>query len=348
MKDLVYTPEQDYKVLVSCMTFNQSQYIEDALNGFAMQKTNFPFVCLVVDDCSTDGEQEVIKAWMERECEMSKAENIDLELANVIIVPHKSNNSCTFAFYFLKQNLYGIGDKKMKLVYPWRDRCEYQAICEGDDWWISEEKLQKQVEFLDTNQEYAMCYSPVYRFYQDSSTLSKSTFGGYNETFEGFVSENTVPTPTTMMRVSMYNTYRKNIKPLEKNWLMGDYPMWLYFSHEYKVKCMKGEVFAVYRVLENSASHSSDIAKFEKFIINTVEIVQFFTDYFNEPYLYDPDAVFCYLFTNAVKYGEREMANNYYKKINSPSFAMRMKHLIIQNDTLYSFAKGRLFYTLDK
>lgn len=102
----IYTPKQDYKVLVRCFTYNQSHYIEDALDGFAMQKTDFPFVCLVMDDCSTDGEQEVIKAWMECECDMTKVEFIELELSCVILVPHKTNPTCTFAFYLLKQNLY--------------------------------------------------------------------------------------------------------------------------------------------------------------------------------------------------------------------------------------------------
>lgn len=90
----VYSPQKDYKVFVRCNTFNQSKYIEDALNGFAMQQTNFPFVCLVMDDCSTDGEQEVIMSWMERECDLEKAEYLEIELSNVILVPHKSNGNC--------------------------------------------------------------------------------------------------------------------------------------------------------------------------------------------------------------------------------------------------------------
>ena len=98
-------PKQEYKVLVRCFTFNQSKYIEETLNGFAMQQTNFPFACLVMDDASTDGEQEVIKAWIERECDMSRAETIEISTSTVIVVPHKTNASCTFALYLLKQNL---------------------------------------------------------------------------------------------------------------------------------------------------------------------------------------------------------------------------------------------------
>ena len=122
-------PKQEYKVLVRCSTFNQSKYIKDALNGFAMQQTDFPFVCLVMDDASTDREQEVIKKWMESECNMSKAETIDIPTSVVIIVPHKTNAFCTFTFYLLKQNLYGTDDRKMNHVYPWREKCEYEALC---------------------------------------------------------------------------------------------------------------------------------------------------------------------------------------------------------------------------
>ena len=155
----IYIPKQDYKVLVRCLTYNQSKYIEDALNGFAMQKTNFPYVCLVLDDCSNDGEQEVIKTWMERECDMTKAEYINLELSNVILVPHKTNLTCTFAFYLLKVNLYYSYEKKMKHVYPWREHCEYETLCEGDDYWIVTDKMQKQVDALDNDLLTTMVYT---------------------------------------------------------------------------------------------------------------------------------------------------------------------------------------------
>lgn len=174
-------PKQEYKVLVRCFTYNQSKYIEDALNGFAMQQTNFPFVCLVMDDASTDGEQDVIKSWMECECDMNKAEFIDIPTSHVVIVPHKSNLSCTFAFYLLKQNLYGTGDKKMNHVYPWRKMCEYEALCEGDDYWIDPLKLQKQVDFMESHPEHSLCFHAHYREYNDGR---KELDARYNENIE--------------------------------------------------------------------------------------------------------------------------------------------------------------------
>ena len=59
--------KNDYKwmVRVRCMTFNHASYIEDAMNGFTIQQTDFPFVCTIIDDASTDGEQEVIKNYLQ-------------------------------------------------------------------------------------------------------------------------------------------------------------------------------------------------------------------------------------------------------------------------------------------
>lgn len=149
--------KHEYKVLVRCFTFNQSKYIEGALNGFAMQQTDFPFVCLVMDDASTDGEQDVIKKWMERECDMSRAEIFDIQTSAVIIVPHMKNAFCSFAFYLLKQNLYKAKEEKMSHVTPWRERCKYEAMCEGDDYWIDPMKLQKQVNIMDENPDLMLC-----------------------------------------------------------------------------------------------------------------------------------------------------------------------------------------------
>ena len=85
-------------VAIICLVYNQDAFLKDCFEGFIMQQTNFPFVCLVMDDASTDGEQDVIKKWMERECDINRAETIDISTSIVIIVPHKTNPSCTFSF----------------------------------------------------------------------------------------------------------------------------------------------------------------------------------------------------------------------------------------------------------
>lgn len=150
--------KKNYRVLIRSCTYNQSKYIEQALDGFASQKTNFPFSCLVIDDCSTDGEQGVIDRWMERNCNVLLQEQFEIPEAKIVVVPHKENMQCFFAFYFLKKNLYREQEKKQKLYEPWQDSCEYIALCEGDDYWTDANKLQKQVSFLDENNDYSMCF----------------------------------------------------------------------------------------------------------------------------------------------------------------------------------------------
>lgn len=150
---------KEYKVLCRCFTYNQASYILDALNGFAMQQTDFPFACLIMDDASTDGEQEIIKSWMNENCDMSKSKEIDIPTSIVVLVPHKTNINCSFAFYYLKKNLNQQKDLKMAHVTPWRDCSTYEAMCEGDDCWIDPHKLQKQIDWLEKHPDYSMCCS---------------------------------------------------------------------------------------------------------------------------------------------------------------------------------------------
>ena len=58
--------ETNIKTCVNCMTYNHSQYITDTMKGFAMQDTDSPYICCIIDDASTDGEQDVILEFINR------------------------------------------------------------------------------------------------------------------------------------------------------------------------------------------------------------------------------------------------------------------------------------------
>lgn len=149
-----------FKVTVSCMTYNQSKYITDAMNGFSMQQTSFPFVCCIVDDASTDGEQDVIRKYVEENFDFSEgsvAYHKETDYAHITYAQHKTNKNCYFAVLYLKENHYSQRKPKMDYLSEWRDVCQYEALCEGDDWWISAEKLQKQYDILENHQELDMC-----------------------------------------------------------------------------------------------------------------------------------------------------------------------------------------------
>lgn len=164
-------PNKGYKVLVRCTTYNQAVYIEEAMNGFTMQKTNFPYICVIVDDASTDGEQVVIKNYFESNFDLEdktifRSEETDdyvLEFAR-----HKINHNCFFVALFLKYNHYRIKKDKDAYYSEYRDKAKYIALCEGDDYWIDDLKLQRQVDLLDSDSNCSLCYHACKNVFEDN------------------------------------------------------------------------------------------------------------------------------------------------------------------------------------
>ena len=123
-----------YKVAAKCYTYNQAQYITDTLNGFVMQETDFPFVCCIIDDASSDGEQEVIRKYVAENFDLSEqdiAYEKETDDAYITYARHKSNKNCFFAVLYLKRNLYRERRRKLGLISEWMDNAEYIALCEG-------------------------------------------------------------------------------------------------------------------------------------------------------------------------------------------------------------------------
>ena len=134
MDNIIPQPTQDYMVVIKCYTYNHEKYIEDALKGFVIQKTDFPFCALIVDDCSTDGTANIIRSYEKKYPEIIKG-------------------------IYLKENYYSQHKPKLPLIYPWLERAKYVALCEGDDYWIDSSKLQKQVAFLENHIECSLTIS---------------------------------------------------------------------------------------------------------------------------------------------------------------------------------------------
>lgn len=240
-------------VSISCITYNHEPYIAQALDGFLMQKTDFPFEVLIHDDASTDRTADIIR---EYEAKFPK-----------LIKP-----------IYQTENQYSQG--KTSVAETWnfpRAQGKYIALCEGDDYWIDENKLQMQVDFLEKNSEYGMCYTKAKQFIQNIQKISRVLFGKNVKDFEDLLfNGNRIPTLTTVFKKDLLDNYLKDIYPQDKGWLMGDYPMWLYFAHESKVKFLD-KVTSVYRVLENSASHSDNVEKSVVFAKSSWDIQNFFS-----------------------------------------------------------------------
>ena len=167
-----------FKVAVKCFTYNHASFIKDALDGFCIQKTDFPYVCIIVDDASTDGEQDVIRQYLSEhfslEDDVTRKEETDDYL--LTFARHRTNLNCFFAVLFLKYNHY---NKKSKAPYyqQWTDDVPYLAFCEGDDYWTDPSKLQKQVDFLEKHQDYVICSHDFINFIEERMAFaSRSSY----------------------------------------------------------------------------------------------------------------------------------------------------------------------------
>ncbi|MBR4265588.1 MAG: hypothetical protein IKQ46_05975 [Bacteroidales bacterium] len=252
------------------MTFNHHAYIEDAMNGFVMQKTDFPFVCVIVDDASTDGEPEVIKKYFQTNFDLT--ENTETDDYVMTFGQHKTNKNCYFAVLYLKYNHYSIKKDKTPYYSKWQDNSKYIALCEGDDYWIAAEKLQRQADFLEKNEDYVLCHT-------DFEATKKRHFhykeiykdGNY---FPSMLKKNfSIGTLTVMIRTDSYKKIPKYF--IGKGWPMTDKPLWYELAYIGKFTYIP-LITAMYRILQESASHSKNIKKLIYFKNAGLEIKRFY------------------------------------------------------------------------
>ena len=118
-----------FKVSIVVAAYNEERYIGHTLESILSQKVDFDYEILVGDDCSNDKTADVIRKYAK------KYSNI-----NPII----------------REMNMGMTENSMDLIA--RAQGEYLALIEGDDYWIDEHKLQKQVDFLDSNSDYLACF----------------------------------------------------------------------------------------------------------------------------------------------------------------------------------------------
>lgn len=235
------------------MTYNQSGYIKDALDGFVMQETTFPFVATIVDDASTDGEPGVIQEYLTVNFDFDDT-NIsyikETEYAKILFARHKLNRKCYFAVLLLKENLYQKREQKDKYLAAWRDNVKYRAICEGDDYWIAPDKLQKQVDWLESHEGYSMCCSDAVikspqgeldwnRYEKDADIYPPEMIMGSG----AYIQTNTI-----LYRQSILDRY----PDVCRNCHVGDFPLQIWASLNGKVRYF-AEKQTVYRFQANAS-----------------------------------------------------------------------------------------------
>lgn len=136
-------------VSVLCLTYNQEDYIEQAIKSFLMQKTTFDFEILIHDDASTDGTAEIVRKYEKLYPDKIRA---------VIQTENQHSKGVNITGSFL-----------MPLV-----RGKYVAVCEGDDFWTDENKLQKQYNYMEQKPECAMCVHDGWLISADEKIVFRS------------------------------------------------------------------------------------------------------------------------------------------------------------------------------
>ncbi|MGV0846421.1 glycosyltransferase family 2 protein [Empedobacter falsenii] len=289
-------------VSIICDCYNHEKYIAQALDGFLMQNCDFKFEVLIHDDASTDNSAAIIK-----EYELKYPE---------IIKP-----------IYQKENQYS------KKVNIWKDyqfsraKGKYIALCEGDDYWIDPLKLQKQVDFLENNEDYVLCFhkvsilktngeivedfiTKVPEDYQQRETLAKNS--------------NYIHTPSVLFR----NIVKDKIDiPELTNSPIGDYFLYLIITQYGKIGYLK-ETMAVYRYGVGVYSSLNLINKVKKEIL-----------LFSNLYSYEKDPSLKQIFYNNMESSISYLTN----MLEINEYKIRLlntrRHIVIEK--IYKYLKSK-------
>lgn len=246
--------KKELQVSILSITYNHAPYIRECLDSLLQQETDFPFEIIIHDDCSTDGTTEIIQEYADKYPD--------------IIIP-----------LYEEENQYSKGVRGMFTTYclP-KARGKYIALCEGDDYWIDPFKLQKQVDFLERNPEYGMCYTKTRYFFQERGVFNNKTFGGpYTELKDLLLKPYCIPTATICVRKNLYE-YALTNHIIKHRWPMGDFPLSLAVSLQSKIYFLNQET-AVYRVLRDSACHFKTIEQDIRFLDSVYEVKRHFAKF---------------------------------------------------------------------
>lgn len=279
-------------VTVRTSTYQHGAFIKDCIKGVLMQKTTFPFEFIIGEDFSTDGTREIVFDYARK-------------YPNIIRVVTAD---------------YNVGMRANGVRCERRARGKYFALCEGDDYWTDPLKLQKQVEFLEENPDYGIVHTNFST--SDGKRISINNYPRNDQYLNSFLSGNiSIGTLTVLFRKDLFDSLPKYYQ--EKKFKMGDLPLWIEFASISKIKYIP-DITAMYRVLENSASHSPNIENAIDFRKSSLEVKLFYIEKF-ELYELKKQALKSF-YSGVVKLSyekqNKEYAEKYYnilRRIDRPS-----------------------------
>lgn len=228
---------ENVTISIVCDVFNHEPYLRQCLDGFVMQKTDFPFEILINDDASTDKSVDIIKEYVSKYPSLFKP-------------IYQSEN----------QFSQGVGIWS-DIQFP-RATGKYIAICEGDDFWTNPLKLQKQVDILEADESLMACCTNSSLVDKEGTLieekLSRPVVPDNREgkyTLREFFEQNhTYPTASMVFRRTHFDEICEKFRKT-RNPFLGDWTLWiaiLCFGDMYYLD----EVTSAYRINPTSVTHS--------------------------------------------------------------------------------------------
>jgi glycosyltransferase involved in cell wall biosynthesis len=225
------------KVSVEVITYNQAQFIAQALESVLNQKASFEWEIVVGDDYSTDGTREILKSYVGRYPERIR----------LLLHPRR-----------LGPDRLGLEGKNNLLATYRACRGEYVALLEGDDYWTDDYKLEKQVRFLDTHPGCSLCSHAVAVEYSGARGQHWGTVIGESSeriySIEDFLRQETqISTPSMLFR-------RRSLRKIPawfQDEVNGDYALQALLAEQGNVGVLP-ECMATHRKHESGTSRLYD------------------------------------------------------------------------------------------
>ena len=248
-------------VSVLALTYNHVEYVDDMLKGFLKQETDFEVEYIIHDDASTDGTQEVLREFEEKHPDFLHVIYEDV-------------------------NQWSKGVKIFRDILLPMAKGKYIAFCEGDDFWVDKNKLHKQKDFLDKNEECVCvahnaliwdCKNDILRA-QDNYNTSR-----YLEARD--IIDRRFPSIATASKM-----HRREVLNLEPMFLdcgeVGDMPTDFFVFTKGKIYYMD-EIMSIYRYESNgswSQRVNNNIKKLIKWRGITLDFLSNYNEYTNHMY----------------------------------------------------------------
>ncbi len=216
-------PNRDHpKVSVKMVTFNHEPFIGQALDGVLMQKVNFPYEIVVGEDCSTDRTRKILLEYQRRHPD------------KICLLLNEKNMGRR---YNARHTLFSC-------------RGDYIAILDGDDYWTDENKLQKQIDFLDNHPDCTICFHNAKKVFENGNKSRIYHKEPFKEILilEDIIEQNIMPSCSMVFRNRIFNAFPKIFDSVP----FGDWPM--------QVLCAeKGNIGYIHEVMGVHRFHSGGV-----------------------------------------------------------------------------------------